>query len=353
VLNDNLLISIDLGDEDLAKYPFLDKAGEYIKKRDLSLVDISQPDYKEVLSRARERIVEADRDGEVSKEINEPEIEILSFPIALILVKATKLEHLISRYSLAEAIRVEKLLEKERDDLIVEIFRDILKINVLLVKSEQSSMKLNYKIPIIEYLKRSTRIHDLHWSLVNRTVDGGYVYLKSHELVRLIRQEIENKIKNRLKEIAIPTLPESFLDIIKKIHTFSPPPPKLKDLVKITPAKYPPCVKTALDMLKKGENIPHYGRFLLTTYLIKIGDSIDEIMALYSSSPDFNERITKYQVEHIAGLRGGRVEYTCPSCRTLIAHSFCFKIKACDEIINPLQFGRKKKLNSEKKGNKR
>tara|TARA_B100001971_G_scaffold10914_1_gene8772 strand:- start:1888 stop:2955 length:1068 start_codon:yes stop_codon:yes gene_type:complete len=347
------LITIDLGEEDLAKYPFLDEAGEYIKARDLNLVDISQPDFNRVIGRARKRVLQAIRSREVSGEIDKPEIEILSFPIALMLVKATNLEHLVSRYSYAEAIRVEKLLEDEREDLIVEIFRNILKINVILVTSETGFSKLNYKIPIIDYLRRATRFHELQWKLINRIVDEGYVYLKSHELIRLIRQEIEDKIRDRLKEMVVPQLPQSFIKTIQELSTLSPPPPKLSDRMKITPDKYPPCVKAALDLLKKGENLPHYGRFLLTTYLVNIGDSVDEIMSLYSRSPDFNERITKYQVEHIAGLRGGRVKYTCPSCRTLITHSFCFKTKECNEIRNPLQFGRKMNLGSKRKGNKK
>ena len=353
MLNDELLISIDLGDEDLAKYPFLDEAGEYIKARDLSLVDISQPDFNQVISRAKKRILQAIRSREVSGEIDKPEIEILSFPIALMLVKATNLEHLVSRYSFAEAIRVEKHLEDEREDLILQIFRNILKINVILVTSETGFSKLNYKIQIIDYLKRATRFHELQWKLINRNVNDGYVYLKSTELIRLIRQEIENKIRDRLKEMVVPQLPQNLIKTVQELSTISPPPPKLSDRVKISPDRYPPCVKAALDIFKKGQNLPHYGRFLLTAYLVNIGESVDEIMTMYSRSPDFNERITKYQVEHIAGLRGGRVKYTCPSCRTLITHSFCFKTKECNEIRNPLQFGRKINLNSKRKGNKK
>ena len=347
------MISIELGEKDLAKYPFLDEAGEYVKARDLSLVDMSQPDFNRVIGRAKKRVLQAIRSREVSGEIGTPEIEILSFPIALMLVKATNLEHLISRYSHAEAIRVENLLKDEREDLIVEMFRNILKINVILVTSKIGFSKLNYKIPIMDYLRRATHFHEIEWKLINRMVDEGYVYLKSSELIRLIRQEIENKIRDKLKEMVIPQLPDNFIKTIQELSSISPPPPKLSDMMKITPDKYPPCVTTALDMLKKGENLPHYGRFLLTTYLVNIGGSVEEIMSLYSRSPDFNERITKYQVEHIAGLRGGRVKYTCPSCRTLVTHSFCFRIKECNEIRNPLQFGRKTNLRSKRKGNKK
>lgn len=347
------MISIELGVEDLAKYPFLDEAGEYFKNRGLSLEDISQSDYSGVIERAKQRILQAIRIREVSGEITSPEIELQSFPISLMLVKATNLEHLISRYSFAEAVRVEKFLKEEREELVTQIFKNILKIDVIPVNSKKSYPLFNYKIQIIDYLKRATRFHELEWKLVNRVVDQGYVYLKKNELIRLIRQEIENMIRERLKGLPIPQLPFNLQKTVQDISFLSPPPPKISDRIKVSPDNYPPCVKTALSMLKKGENLPHYGRFLLTTYLVNIGSSIEDILSLYSRSPDFNERISKYQIEHIAGLRGGRVKYSSPSCRTLITHSFCFKIKACNDIKNPLQFGNKKFQSTKGKNNKK
>jgi len=145
-----------------------------------------------------------------------------------------------------------------------------------------------------------------------------------------------------LKELTDPRLPESLQMVVQKVSAMSPPPVRLDEQVRVTPDRYPPCVIHALNMLQKGQNIPHYGRFLLTTYMVNIGKGVDEIMSLYPRAPDFDERITRYQVEHIAGLRGGRVKYRCPSCRTLVTHSFCLKKKECDEIRNPLQFGLKR-----------
>jgi len=346
------MTSVELGIEDLAKYPFLEEAGKYIKARDLSLEDIAQPDFNMVIERARKRVLQAIRNREVSNEIGTPEIELLSFPLALMLIKATNLDHLISRYSYSEAVRAEKFLESEREELVVQIFRNTLKIDVTPIETNTCYPVFNYKIPIMDYLKRAISFHELEWKLVNRSVDQGYVYLRSHELIRLIRQEVENMIRERLKILTVSKLPDSLKKTIQDISIRSPAP-NLSYRVRITPDKYPPCVATALSMLNKRENLPHYGRFLFTTYLVNIGSSVEEILALYSGSPDFNERITKYQIEHIAGLRGGRVKYNCPSCRTLVTHSFCFKTKECDDIQNPLQFGRKIVPNVRKQVNKK
>jgi DNA primase large subunit len=346
------LVSLELGVEDRAKYSFLEEAGEYIKERGLSLKEISQPDFKKVLDRARERVFQAIKRGEVSGKVTDPEIEIPSFPIALMLVKASNLNYLISRFSLAEAKRVEKLLKGEREELVVQIFRNILKVDLISVKSDKVFPKFNYRILINDYLKRSIQFHELEWKLVNRVVSQGYVYLRTSELTRLIRQEINDMIVNRLNVLRISSLPDNINEIVKEIIKFSPPPPKIRYLKKIAPEMYPPCVKTALNHLKKGKNLPQYGRFLLATYLVNNGSSVEEVVSLYSKSPDFNERITRYQVEHIAGLRGGRVKYICPSCKTLVIHNFCFRTQECKSIKNPLQFGRQKVSINNEKGKK-
>mgnify|MGYP001565121706 FL=1 len=345
-------ISLELGIEDLAKYPFLEAAGEYVRRRGLSLDDISQPDFNEVIERAKSRVLQAIMRHEVSAEVGggeiSPEVELLSFPVALMLVKATDMNHLISRYSHAEALRVERLLKDEREELVVQIFRNVLKIDLSPVNVNYIFKHLDYKIPMMEYLKRSTKFHEPQWKLINKTVHQGYVYLNTKELVSLIRQEIDYIIRRRLTDLVLPRLPENIEKIVREISTFSPPLPKVHEQVIITPDRYSPCVTMALNMLQKGENLPHSARFLLTTYFVSMGKTVDDIVTLYLRSPDFNERITRYQVEHISGLRGGRVKYRCPSCRTMATHSFCFKTEECDDIKNPLQFGlrRRRRMNN-------
>jgi DNA primase large subunit len=263
------------------------------------------------------------------------------------LVKATKIDYLIPRYSHAEAVRVEKLLESDLESeqnkaLIEQIFREVLKIDIVPVMKDDFFSMFDYKIHIMEYLKHSTGFHEIEWKLVNRVVDHGYVYLKTHDLIRLIRQEIDNIIRCKLRDMVVPRLPSNLEKAVQEIVILLPAPSKMKYKVKVTPDKYPPCVKKVLDTVVKGENLPHYGRFLLTTYLVNIGQSVEEIISLYSRSPDFNEKTTKYQVEHIAGLSGGRQKYMCPSCKTLLTHNFCLKNKACNDIKNPLSFGFRK-----------
>ena len=329
---------MQFGSDDLAKYTFLSQAGDFIRLQGISIADLANPDYSKVIQRAEERVLQAIKETKVSPKIGEREVEIMSFPVSLMLVKSTNLDHLMSRYALAEAIRVESLLKQERNPHVIEeLFKSSL--NIELEHNTSESLP-EFKIPLSDYVKRAVQFHKTEWKLVNKIVGEGKVYLSQDDLIRLIREEIRSMIQQRLKEIKVPKLPDNLQEIVKKIVQIAPPPPQSAySIIKVDPENYPPCVRHALDLLEKGENVPHYGRFLMATYLLSVGKSVDDIVALFPKAPDFKQSVTRYQVEHLAGLKGGRTRYRVPSCATLQTHSFCFKdpIK-CYGITNPLQY---------------
>ncbi len=330
-------MEIEFGLEDLAKYPFLKEAGDYVKGLSLSIEDLRQDDYQPALKRAKDRVIEAIQKNFISIEILEPNLEILSFPLALMLVKAIGIDYFMHRYSLAESLRAERLLEKEKKSIISNIFKSAFNVNLISIEHDV----FDFKMGMIDYLLRATHFHKPEWKLINRIVEKGFVYVKTHELVRLMREEIRRIVYERMKSLSLPKIPENVKEIVDEISKALPPVPS-KELQEVTPGMFPPCVMHVLDLLQKGQNVPHYGRFLLTSYFLGIGKSVDEVINIYPKAPDFSERLTRYQVEHIAGMRGGRRRYKVPSCRTLITHGLCFKDEIlCGRIKNPLQFGRK------------
>jgi len=111
----------------------------------------------------------------------------------------------------------------------------------------------------------------------------------------------------------------------------------------VTTGEHPPCIKHAIEELERGENLPHSGRFMLGSFLLSKGQSVEQIAPLFKNAPDYNERVTLYQLNHLAGTSGSGTKYTCPSCEKLKTQDLCFAIPECDNIINPLQFGKKRK----------
>ena len=294
------------------------------------------------MNRAEERVLEAIRLGKVSDKTTENrEIEIMSFPVSLMFVKSTKLDHLMERYAKAEAVRAESFLMLEkRGEIIEELFREVL--NMQLEHAKLPNFP-SFKINLLDYLRRSAQFHKPEWKLVNRTIDDGKVYVSRADLIRLIQAEISYMIMERLRAVNVAKLPQDLDFVVKKLAAMAPPPRNNFISINISPDNYPPCVIEALSRLGRGENVPHYGRFLMATYLLAAGKTIEQIMELFPKSPDFKKSVTKYQIEHIAGLKGGRTRYTVPLCKTLQTHSFCFKDPVkCYEISSPLQYPSKK-----------
>jgi DNA primase large subunit len=246
---------------------------------------------------------------------------------------------LINRFSLAESRRAEKFLEKDlvdnsnktSEELAIKIIRDIFSVSV-------KKDKNHFVIPISDYLRHAVNFHELEWKLVNRHVESGMVFLSPHETVRLIRRELGGYIRSRIRAANTPSLYKGFEDKVNRLVDLAK-----KFTVSVTVStEYPPCIKHAIDALESGENLSHSGRFMLATFLLGRGQSIDEIAPLFKNAPDYNEKVTRYQINQIAGETGSNTKYSCPSCEKLKSNDLCFAIPECDNIINPIQFGKKR-----------
>ena len=271
------------------------------------------------------------------------EIEILTFLVALIMAKSIGVEPILKKHSLFEAMRAEKFLtedlKKEKNEqkkrlLLFKIFGELFRVNVD-IDSEDNRL---FKVKVTDYLTRASHFHEQEWKLINRLVHKGYVYLDADETVRLIRSELSALIYNRVKSMALSTLPETIKAKVDESR------PKLASNYEYRIHKivtdYPPCIEHALQVMNNGENLPHSARLMLATYMLAIGKSIDEIAVLFHNAPDYNEKVTRYQVEHLAGIRGSHVKYSVPSCEKLRNENLCFATEKCNGITNPIQFGR-------------
>jgi len=335
------LSSIQFGKGDLAKYPFLSEAGSYLKELDYSLDEFNDPSRKRVIDRAVERIM-ATLDGNVFKQLEDLDTEVVSFLIALIIVRALGMRNVSKKYSLGEARRAEMFLEQDlkheskadvRNAVLNRIFSDLFALDVIQEDGR-------FKVKVSEYLKRAAYFHDDHWKLINRVVHNGYVYLDPDETVRLIRDELSLLIYDRINKMEVRQLPDAIKAKVDELRSKVAKHAEFRRYMVTT--KYPPCIQHILQSLSKGENPSHSARFLLATYMLSIGRSVDEVSALFETAPDYNERVTRYQVEHLAGIRGSRTKYTCTSCEKAASENLCYRTEECNGIINPLQFGRRR-----------
>ena len=83
----------------------------------------------------------------------------------------------------------------------------------------------------------------------------------------------------------------------------------------------------------------HFGLFALAAYMAQKNYEVNSIVDVLRVRSDFDERVAKYQIEHIAGMSGSRVKYKPPSCQAMRVHGLCVDNgKHCHGIKNPLQY---------------
>lgn len=331
-----------LGNEEIAKYPFMAEAGNYLREKGFTLEQFDRDaDLKPIVDIAVQRI-ETAANGKIFNsdfKIKSLDVEVFSFLTAVVLLKQSGMHTLIKRFSLAEARRAERFLERDLNDsgnrtneqIAIKIIRDLFSMEIS--KSDDY-----FVIPISDYLRHAVHFHEQEWKLVNRLVYDGKVFLSAHETVRLIRKELDNYIGSKIRSASIPDMPESFKKPSEQLAALA----KRFNVQMVETTEYPPCIKHAIEVLSKGENLPHSGRFMLATYLLNKGQSIEEVAPLFKNAPDYNEKITLYQLKHLGGSFGSGTKYACPSCEKIKSEDLCFAIPECNYIFNPLQFGRKK-----------
>jgi DNA primase large subunit len=327
---------------DLAKYPFLAEAQEYIRELGFTIEDIAQPEFSPVLERAEKRLEEALAKGRISQEASDEKTEILSFPISNLILSLTGEERARRRFALAEAKKAYERLKLEDPEKLEQIATRTFNWKVEKADRQIGKRLYEFSVGLTDYLRNSVHLKEPKWKLSNRIVDHGRVYTTREETARLLEEEVRSRIADRTTRPPAqpPALLQPRVDQTKTLIVKWLGMPTNYELPKVPmPEAMPPCIRHLIDELAEGKNVAHMGRFALAAFLSNIGTAEDEVVRIFKPATDFSERMTRYQVEHIAGRRGGRTKYTCPMCTTLKTHSVCYKPdEVCSTIRNPLSY---------------
>ena len=186
-------MSIKLGTNDLAKYPFLNEASLYIKETHFDLQEFDRAEMQFILNRSFSKIDNFIKNGETTYMLEKFEIEILTFLASLLILKSASIDVITKKFALFESMRFEKYLiedlrtsfkDEKKRLILLKIFKEIFKIDVYC----ETVINEFYKIRIIDYIHRSIVFHEEEWKLINRTVKNGYVYLNVHEIVTFVQK---------------------------------------------------------------------------------------------------------------------------------------------------------------------
>jgi DNA primase large subunit len=309
---------------------------------DLKIDELENPEYIRIVDRAEKRIEEAIEKALVSEPQRNDEVEILSFPIAVMMVSTTKDAFLKRRYALAEAKRAYGLLKRESKDKLIQI-ATTLNWKIRTAKLEPSDFAIHFK----DYLRNITGFHETKWKLINRTMFKGEVHLSKDETSRLLAEEVRKHVEKKLEtqiEFELPQKIESRVEKLSQSFQSARGKMRLEETPKeVVLEAFPPCIRELRNSALAGRHMSHIGRFTLTAFLVNSGMTVDAVVDCFRTASDFNERMTRYQAEHIAGGRGSRTKYIPPKCETLRTHGICPEMdELCRRIRHPMAYYRRK-----------
>lgn len=337
------LVTVKFTKNDLAKYPFLEETSRYLKIPDLDIEDLADSGLQLILERAEERIEEAILFARVSRKLEKEDIEISSYPAAMVLATATGSSFIRKRYALAEAKQTNEDLKEERKSKLLKFAENF---NCRLLPNENSKIPFEFVVNFTDYLRNTTHLRGKKWKLVNRLMSEGNIYLTRNETARLLSEEVRRHIEERLERRETPRFPPKIIEIAEKIKKLTVKKVGKTEMEgfpsKIIKKAFPPCIQNLHSAVSTGRHLSHVGRFTLTSFLSNIGMPTERVIELFRSFSDYNKRMTRYQVEHIAGERGSRIRYIPPKCDTLKTHGVCTNPdELCHKIRHPLAYYRR------------
>ncbi len=222
------------------------------------------------------------------------------------------------RYAVSEASYYSTLMSRDSDAAIRLVATDL-------------GIKLRgWNVHVASFVRASSRIRAENWRLVNRELHEGFVETTRRDVERVITELLRIRLFERAatSDVVKDAVEEVKLRAAREARKFE------FDLGEVSIECLPPCMKEILSELQRGMNVPHTARFALTSFLLNIGMSVDDVVDLFKTAPDFDEEKTRYQVEHIAGERGKGVEYVSPSCDTMRTYQNCVSDCGVSHPIN-------------------
>ncbi len=166
--------------------------------------------------------------------------------------------------------------------------------------------------------------------LTNRIVKDGWVEITRPERTVILKEAIKSEVSKGLP-ISNNLIPENIKSRVEPYIKYITDEiivdmPNLGNQSK----DIAPCIEQIINELRNGEKVSHIKRWVMAVFLVNRGWDTDRIVNIFANQPNFNERVTKYQIQHIKSKK-----YSMPSCATLKTQGVC--IRNC-KIKNPLQY---------------
>ncbi|HYA10566.1 MAG TPA: hypothetical protein VEH10_02695 [Thermoplasmata archaeon] len=335
-----------LGEEALlADYPFLPGADALLGHEPPSVRGLlEEPAYERARAIGRARVLVAQDDPRGTTGVEElakapAEVRYLSFLFARLVLSASPSAGAIRRWAVAEAKRAHERLKGVPPADLEEVAR---RLGFPLVAEHG-----RVAVPVADYVRLATPIREAEFRLATQELLDGSVRVAPARASRLLEEAVRRTlaVPLALTPEVVRAVREREAELLEEVARRLPSPlgrsggpagPLRREW-------FPPCVRKMQRTLEHGDNLSHAGRFCLASFLHRAGASFETIVDAYRGAPDFDESVTRYQVEHITSRNDGR-GYEPPECDTLRSHGLCAREgdpeapQAADRAPDPICF---------------
>jgi DNA primase large subunit len=307
-----------------AEYPFLPGAdallgGEAVSVRSL----LEEAAYERPRAIGRARVLAAADDPRALHDIDElnaaaADVRYLSFLFSRLVLAAAPSPAALRRWAVAEAKRSYARLVEAPAAELEEIARR------LGFPGDAGAGSVSFDVA--DYVRLASPIREADFRLARQPVRAGRVTVEAKRAARLLQEAVRRSLATPLP------LTEAVVALVRQRES-----ELFDDLARRMPApvgrsgigpgallrdRFPPCIRKMQRTLEKGENLSHAGRFCLAAFLHRVGADTETIVDAYRGAPDFDESVTRYQVDHITSRNDG-AGYEPASCDTLRSHGLC------------------------------
>lgn len=329
-------------DAQLARYPFLAAARAAVEADDADLPSVIADGEGPVLERAVARIESAIESGTVGAPHPQPRVELLSYPVARVLVSLVADPGLVRRYAHAEADSALARFRADRDQSSLKsVDREPLSLDHLLEEFDLAeavvSVDDGFELDVATYLALSDGLSDDRWRLATRELSAGAVPVTEDEFDELLREAIQDQVADGLPLTVPDPIASALDDQVAELRSQLADHGADWEFDAVEPALFPPCIDALLERTAGEEALPAHSRFALASFLASVGMPTEAIVDRLAAHPSLSTEAAAALVDHVANEAGA--EYPPPSCATMVAYGDCVNQDAlCARIGHPLEY---------------
>jgi len=330
-----------------ARYPFLDGAREAVHAAGVDLEELVGSGDRLVVDRGRDRVETALSEGHVGGPHRSTRVELLSYPVARVLVSLLDEPMAVEAYARAEAATARERLTVDLPETTDSPEADGgglagpeagVTLDRLLTEFDLADVVAGrdpFRVDVATYLELSRGLEGEEWALVDRPLDAGRVPVDRTELYDLLERAVADRVADGLP-LAVPEAIAEGLsgprsDVEEMLADHDVP----LEFDAVVPEAFPPCMRALLERTRAGESLPAHSQYALVGFLGAAGMDADAVADL--AGGELDRETIDHQLAHVRGERG--VEYAPPSCATMDAYGDCVNTdERCDTINHPLAY---------------